>query len=78
MEQRLGVELPGYEFWLQNTQPLEPGRTLVEQCVQGEGLVQVSVQIQTHLRRINIVDVLKPADEYVQLGMHVEHIFVLI
>lgn len=71
LEQRLGVELPGYEFWLQNTQPLEPGRTLVEQCVQGEGLVQVSVQIQTHLRRINIVDVLKPADEYVQLDENI-------
>lgn len=64
LEQRLGVELPGYTFWLQNTQSLEPHRTLVEQCVQGEGLVQVNVQIQTHVRRINIVDVLKPADEY--------------
>lgn len=66
LEQRLGVELPGYDFWLQNTQQLEPHRTLVDQCVQGEGLVQINVQIQTHLKRINIVDVLKPADEYAQ------------
>lgn len=64
LEQRLGVELPGYDFWLQETQRLEPTRTLVDQCVQGEGLVQVNVQIQTSLKRINIIDVLKPAEDY--------------
>lgn len=64
LEQRLGIELPGYEFWLQESQKLEPTRTLVDQCVQGEGIVQVNVQIQTNLKRINIVDVLKPAEDY--------------
>lgn len=32
--------------------------------MQGEGIVQINVQIQTHLKRINIIDVLKPADDY--------------
>ncbi|GLV36719.1 Ets at 97D [Carabus blaptoides fortunei] len=68
LEQRLRVELPGYEFWLQNTQMLESHKNLVDQCVQGEGLVQVNVQIQTHLKRINIADVLKPAEDYIDLG----------
>lgn len=64
LEQRLSVELPGYEFWLQNAQMLEGHKNLVDQCVQGEGIVQINVQIQTHLKRINIIDVLKPADDY--------------
>lgn len=44
---------------------MESHKNLVDQCVQGEGLVQVNVQIQTHLKRINIADVLKPAEDYV-------------
>merc|ERR1719369_1637331 len=39
----------------------------VEQCVQGEGLVQINVELKvdrdTGRGKINIVDVLKPADE---------------
>lgn len=83
LEQRLGVQLPGYLFYLQDTKmasndatetksfhynrflQLESHKNLVDQCVQGEGLVQVNVQIQTHLKRINIIDVLKPAEDYV-------------
>ena len=46
---------------------LEEGMTLVEQCVQGEGLVQINVELKvdqdTGRGKINIVDVLKPADE---------------
>lgn len=42
----------------------------MDQCVQGEGLVQVNVQIRFAQRRINIVDVLKPADDYVELVDH--------
>ena len=57
--------------------------TLVEQCVQGEGLVQINVEIKVGrkitpahvmiiscvqvepggLKKINIVDVLKPAED---------------
>ncbi|XP_066991119.1 DNA-binding protein Ets97D isoform X2 [Anabrus simplex] len=66
LEQRLGVELTGYEFWLQDAQMLESHKNLVDQCVQGEGLVQVNVQIKVdgEHKKINIVDVLKPAEEY--------------
>lgn len=45
---------------------MESHKNLVDQCVQGEGLVQVNVQIKQHQQRINIVDVLKPADDYVE------------
>lgn len=40
---------------------------MVDQCVQGEGLVQVNIQIQSNLQRINIIDVLKPAEDYVHV-----------
>lgn len=42
---------------------LEPHKNLVDQCVKGEGLVQINAQVRTEIRRINIVDVLKPTDE---------------
>lgn len=64
LEHRLGVHLPGYVFYLQDTKMLEGHKNLVDQCVQGEGLVQINVQIQTQLKRINIIDVLKPAEDY--------------
>lgn len=47
---------------------LESHKNLVDQCVQGEGLVQVNVQIKANQRRINIVDVLKPAEDYVEVA----------
>lgn len=47
---------------------MENHKNLVDQCIQGEGLVQINVQIQTHLKRINIVDVLKPTEDYADLG----------
>ncbi|XP_055628913.1 DNA-binding protein Ets97D [Toxorhynchites rutilus septentrionalis] len=66
VEQRIGVSLKHYEFWLQDTQMLESHKNLVDQCVQGEGLVQINVQVQTSKRRINIADVLKPTDEVLE------------
>lgn len=66
VEQRIGVQLKHYEFWLQDTQMLESHKNLVDQCVQGEGLVQINVQVQTAKRRINIADVLKPTDEVLE------------
>jgi len=45
---------------------LDASKNLTSQCVQGCGLVQVNVEIKTVLGgspRINITDVLKPADE---------------
>ncbi|XP_033223856.1 DNA-binding protein Ets97D isoform X2 [Belonocnema kinseyi] len=66
LEERLGVELSDFTFWLQDSH-LECHKNLVDQCIQGEGLVQVNVQIQFQQRRMNIVDVLKPADDYVEV-----------
>ncbi|CAH1118565.1 unnamed protein product [Phaedon cochleariae] len=67
IENRLGVGLQGYVFALQGVQILEDHKNLVDQCVQGEGLVQVNVQVQTNVKRINIIDVLKPAEDYVHI-----------
>ncbi|KAF5290077.1 hypothetical protein FQA39_LY14858 [Lamprigera yunnana] len=64
LEKRLGFEFPGYSFCLQGMQMLELHKNLVDQCVQGEGLVQINVEIQANLKRINIIDVLKPAEDY--------------
>lgn len=66
VEQRVGLSLKHYEFWLQDTQMLESHKNLVDQCVQGEGLVQINVQVQTTKHRINIADVLKPTDEVLE------------
>lgn len=63
LEQKIGVSLKKYEIWLQDAQALEPHKNLVDQCVQGEGLVQINVQVQTMTSRINIVDVLKPNED---------------
>lgn len=49
---------------------LEPDKNLVDQCVKGEGLVQINVQVRTSSKRINIVDVLKPTDDV--LGSEIE------
>lgn len=35
--------------------------------MQGEGLVQVNVQILANLKRLNIIDVLKPAEDYIHI-----------
>ena len=47
---------------------MESHKNLVDQCVQGEGLVQVNVQIRQPQRRINIIDVLKPAEDYIDVA----------
>lgn len=41
LQTRLGLNLRGYIFTLQDNQHLDPSRNLVDQCVQGEGMVQV-------------------------------------
>lgn len=63
LQEKTKKNLSNYEVWLQNVQVLEPFKTLVDQCVKGEGLVQVNAQILDHLKRINIADVVKPAEE---------------
>jgi len=65
LQNRLQIDLQQYSFWLQDSQLLEPHMNLVDQCVQGEGLVQILCQIKSEgsLNKINIIDVLKPPDD---------------
>ncbi len=66
LEKRFKVDLAEYDFWLQDSQLLPEETSLVDQCVQGEGTVQINVEIKTAedgLKKINIIDVLKPADD---------------
>ncbi|XP_060534359.1 DNA-binding protein Ets97D [Cylas formicarius] len=65
LSQRLNVDLTNYIYTLQDIQILEDHKNLVDQCVQGEGPVQINVQIQPNMKKINILDVLKPADDYI-------------
>lgn len=67
LERRLGVDLSDYTFWLQDAKMLENHKTLVEQCIRGEGVVQVNIQVRAAERKINILDVLKPDEELVAL-----------
>ena len=61
------VLLRGVQF--QDSQLLEPHMNLVDQCVQGEGLVQINVELKCEggLKKINIMDVLKPPDDPMRL-----------
>lgn len=63
LERKTGKSLKSYAVWLQNVQTLEPHKTLVDQCVKGEGLVQVNAEIDAIAKTINITDVVKPTDE---------------
>ncbi|CAL1272278.1 unnamed protein product [Larinioides sclopetarius] len=65
LEQRTGTDLSDYRFFLQDVQELDATKNLVNQCVQGEGLVQINVNIAEvdGIKKINIADVLKPAEE---------------
>ena len=48
---------------------LEPTKNLVSQCVQGSGMVQINVEVKSQpgvKPRLNIVDILKPAEEIVE------------
>jgi len=65
LQQRFNADLTDYDFWLQDSQILEPDMNLVDQCVQGEGLVQINVELKCEggLKKINIMDVLKPPDD---------------
>ncbi|XP_073989654.1 DNA-binding protein Ets97D isoform X2 [Rhodnius prolixus] len=69
LQEKLGTDLNEYSFTLQDSQMLEGHKNLVDQCVQGEGLVQINVELKEENgdKRINIIDVLKPAEEYVEL-----------
>lgn len=63
LEEKVNMNLLKYDVYLQNVQLLEPHKNLVDQCVKGEGLVQINAQVKTNNRRIIIVDVVKPTEE---------------
>jgi len=70
LEARLGYSLKNYDFWLQDTQMLSDEITLVDQCIQGEGLVQIKVEVANG--KINIVDVLKPEEDLMSDDVNTE------
>lgn len=66
IEEDLGIKLKNFEFWLQDSQQLDPSRNLTDQCLGSDtGLVQINLEVQYNNRRVNILDVLKPTDEEV-------------
>ncbi|KAL7302677.1 hypothetical protein TKK_0004733 [Trichogramma kaykai] len=65
LEKKLEISLADYACYLQGTILIEDDKTLVDQCVQGSGIVQVNLQIKISQKQIYIVDVLKPANDYV-------------
>lgn len=66
LEMRLQCSLSDHQFYLQDAIQLDTTKSLVDQCVQGEGMVQINLEIKSQpgvKPKINIVDILKPADE---------------
>ncbi|KAL8620238.1 hypothetical protein ACOMHN_061429 [Nucella lapillus] len=66
LESRLQCSLAEHEFFLQENVPLNSEKSLVEQCVQGEGMVQVNLEVKSQpgvTPKINILDILKTPDE---------------
>ncbi|XP_023940755.1 DNA-binding protein Ets97D isoform X2 [Bicyclus anynana] len=74
LERRLNTDLSEYTFWLQDAKMLENHKTLVEQCIRGSGVVQVNIQIRASQKKINIMDVLKPDEELLQLPQEEEQV----
>ncbi|KAH6945416.1 hypothetical protein HPB50_008373 [Hyalomma asiaticum] len=74
LEQHIGIGLQDYCFYLCDTVELNPTENLVDKCVQQvEGIVQVNVEIISNddVRKINIVDVIMPAEEIVPVTQNV-------
>ncbi|XP_052824356.1 GA-binding protein alpha chain isoform X1 [Octopus bimaculoides] len=66
LEIRLQCSLAEHSFYLQDTILLDSSKSLVEQCVQGEGMVQINLEVKSQpgtKPKINILDILKPAEE---------------
>jgi len=67
IEKNISSTLNGFEFWLQDSQLLEPTKNLTDQCLSSDmSLVQINLKILFDKKRINVVDVLKPKDEAVR------------
>lgn len=66
LEQLWHISLTDYSIWLQGTQQLDEDKSLIQHGVEGEGKVQIKLQIKMTrdgVKMINIIDVLKPTDE---------------
>ncbi|XP_054760075.2 GA-binding protein alpha chain-like [Lytechinus pictus] len=73
--QRLQCKLDEHEIYLQNTATLIEDKSLLEQGISAEGVVQFSVQVisnQGVKPRLNIVDIVKPIIETVEVPMIAE------
>lgn len=70
LEDKIGYKLGKVFFSLQDSQILDHHKNLVDLCVQGEGVVQINCEIKKtgHYTTINIADVLKPAEEFVEIS----------
>lgn len=68
LEIRLQCSLAEHNFYLQDTILLDSSKGLVDQCVQGEGMVQINLEVKSQpgtKPKINILDILKPAEEVI-------------
>lgn len=66
LEELWHVSLNDYSIWLQGATQLDENRSLIQHGVDGEGKVQIKLQIKMTrdgVKMINIIDVLKPTDE---------------
>ncbi|XP_074652430.1 GA-binding protein alpha chain-like [Tubulanus polymorphus] len=75
LESKLQCSLKGHDFYLQDQILLDPKKNLVEQCVQGEGTVQINVEIKSQpgiKPMINIVDILKQTEEIIETTVEPE------
>ncbi|XP_071957961.1 GA-binding protein alpha chain-like isoform X2 [Antedon mediterranea] len=68
LEQRLQCNLSEHELYLQNLVMVDGSKSLLEQGVSAEGIVQFSVQVISGSKpRLNIVDIVKPIIETVEI-----------
>lgn len=66
LEQLWHVSFDDYTLWLQGTIQLDEKQSLIQHGIEGEGKVQIKLQIQINQggeKIINIVDVLKPSED---------------
>lgn len=77
LSQRLDCSLADHEIHLQNTTVLDADKSLLEQGVKAEGIVQFSVQVISSpgvKPVINIVDIVKPIIETVEVPVSQAHV----
>jgi len=69
LEIRLQCSLAEHQFYLQDSIELDSDKSLVDQCVQGEGMVQINLEVKSQpgvAPKINILDILKTAEDEVE------------